>query len=81
MKNIVLKTITKIDALIWVVSACLVDSRSWIPVIMLFLTTFWMILFSYANFWSPKNTEYSTEEDRRKAFIKKWKYIKMGGKV
>lgn len=49
MKNKILKTITIIMAILAIVSASAVDSDSNIPLILLFASLLWMILFIYAN--------------------------------
>lgn len=38
-------------SLVWIVSACLIDSDSWIPFIVCVICEIYMMLFSYANDW------------------------------
>ena len=48
MKNKILKAIAWAVSLVWIVSACLIDSDSWISFI---VCEIYMVLFSYANDW------------------------------
>jgi|GEM_PF-2495465 len=49
IKNFILKTITYFAALLFLVSACAVDSPSWIPTIVCCVCMIWLTLFAYAN--------------------------------
>lgn len=49
MKNKILKAIAWAVSLVWIVSACLIDSDSWIPFIVYVICEIYMVLFSYAN--------------------------------
>lgn len=46
MKNKILKAIAWAVSLVWIVSACLIDSDSWCVICEIY-----MVLFSYANDW------------------------------
>lgn len=49
MKNFILKTVTWLAAIVWLVSACMVDSESWIPTINVIVCSAWLSVFIYAN--------------------------------
>ena len=49
MKNIILKTTAAIMATIFIISACMLDSDSWIPLAVCFGSGAWLALFAYAN--------------------------------
>lgn len=49
MKNTVLKAITAISTGLFIVSACAMDSVSYIPVIVCAASLLWLGLFGYAN--------------------------------
>ena len=49
VKNIVLKTITWIMAIAFILSACAVDSESIIPVIICRVTLTWLVPFTLIN--------------------------------
>ena len=49
VKNFILKTITTIMAIIFIISACALDSHSWIPGILCAVSAAWLALFCYAN--------------------------------
>lgn len=53
MKNKVLKAIAYIVGTLWIISACEIDSESWIPTIVCVcaVCTAYLALFSYANNW------------------------------
>ena len=51
MKNKVLKAIAYIVGTLWIISACAIDSESWIPTIVCAVRTAYLALFSYANNW------------------------------
>ena len=51
MKNKVLKAIAYIVGTLWIISACAIDSESWIPTIVCAVCTAYLALFSYANNW------------------------------
>lgn len=48
-KNRILESITFLAAAIWVLSACCLDSKSNIPLIALFISGLWLLLFAAAN--------------------------------
>ena len=47
--NFILKSITYVAFVLFLLSACAVDSESWIPTIVLFVSMSWLSLFAYAN--------------------------------
>lgn len=47
--NFILKTITGIMLVILILSACLVDSATWIPTILFCISLSWLGLFAFAN--------------------------------
>lgn len=49
MKNIILKTTAYIMGILWIVSACALDSASWIPFYVCCGSGAWLVLFAYAN--------------------------------
>lgn len=49
MRNTVLKAITYIMAVIWIISACSLDSLSWIPTAVCMVSTAYLMLFLIAN--------------------------------
>ena len=51
MKNIILKTLAYLSMFAWIVAACAIDSESWIPTIIICVTSAWLTLFAYANDW------------------------------
>lgn len=48
-KNFILKTITKIDAMVFLYFACWLDVESWIPFYVCCATGAYLALFAYAN--------------------------------
>lgn len=50
IKNTILKGMAALTSLTATISACMVDSRSWIPAIVCFGCIAWLGLFCYANF-------------------------------
>ncbi len=48
-KNIILKAVAWIMGILFLVSACALDSESWIPHIVCFVSLIWLALFAYAN--------------------------------
>lgn len=51
IKNLILKGITNTAALIWCVSACLLDSECWVLCLAaMAVSTAWISLFVYANY-------------------------------
>lgn len=51
IKNAILKTITAIAGLVFILSACALDSDSWLPFIALCISALWLSVFAYANGW------------------------------
>lgn len=51
MKNTVLKTSASIAFLTGIVSACMVDSSSWIPTVVCLVSFAYLALFARANNW------------------------------
>lgn len=49
IKNAILLTITRIAAVVLIVSICCVDSASIIPIVAFLLSMTWLVLFAYAN--------------------------------
>lgn len=49
MKNTVLKAITAISTGLFILSACAMDSASYIPVVVCAASLSWLGLFGYAN--------------------------------
>ena len=49
MKNKILKSITYVMAIIFIVSVCLIDSHTWIPYIVCCVCLAWFILFMFVN--------------------------------
>ena len=49
IKNIILKTTGYIMGAVFVLSACMLDSDSWIPFITLMASCLWLSVFAYAN--------------------------------
>ena len=47
--NFILKTISWIAGILALISACAVDSPSWIPTIVFLVCMAWLFLFAYAN--------------------------------
>lgn len=47
--NFILKTITSVAFILFFVSACAVDSPSWIPTIVYMICMAWLAVFAYAN--------------------------------
>lgn len=47
--NFILKTITWIAGILAMISACAVDSPSWIPTIVFVVCMAWLAMFAYAN--------------------------------
>ncbi|MBE7053870.1 MAG: hypothetical protein E7391_06330 [Ruminococcaceae bacterium] len=54
IKAFVLKTITKIMAVVWLLSMTALDSESSIPVVACFISLAWIALFMYANGYKPQ---------------------------
>ena len=50
-KNIILKTIAYIDFLVFTISACLIDSNSWLPFVICCISGSYLAAFAYANDW------------------------------
>lgn len=46
-----MKAIAYIVGTLWIISACAIDSESWIPTIVCAVCTAYLALFSYANNW------------------------------
>lgn len=51
IKNAILKAITAIAGTVFILSACMLDSDSWIPFITLTVSGLWLSAFAYANGW------------------------------
>ena len=51
MKNKILKAWAYLNLIAWCIAACAIDSDSWIPTIIVGITTVWLTLFAYANDW------------------------------
>ena len=51
MKNFILKTTAATMGTILFVSACFLDSDSWIPALVYMGALAWLALFAYANNW------------------------------
>ena len=49
IKNRILKMITLIAVVIWVVSLCCIDSESLVPSVALIVSEIWIYLFVYVN--------------------------------
>lgn len=49
MKNIILKTTAYIMGILWILSACMLDSASWLPFWVCCGSGAWLALFAYAN--------------------------------
>ena len=47
--NFILKAITCIAGIMFLVSACAIDSPSWIPTIVCMVCMAWLAVFAYAN--------------------------------
>lgn len=60
IKNFILKTITCIAGILFFVSACAIDSPSWIPTIICVVCMIWLGLFAYANGYMD---DYDFEEE------------------
>ena len=54
IKNIILKSIMSVIGFICLLSACALDSPSWIPTIVFSITFGILALFAYANGWFNK---------------------------
>lgn len=48
-RNKRLKIMFKINALLWVISVLMIDSKSYIPLIICAVTSLWLLLFTIAN--------------------------------
>lgn len=48
-RNKILKTITAISVIIFILSICSVDSKTWMPCITAIISLVWISLFTYAN--------------------------------
>jgi hypothetical protein len=48
-KNRRLKRIAKVNLVIWAISVMMVDSKSYIPLIICGVTSLWLLLFAIAN--------------------------------
>lgn len=48
-RNKKLKIMFKINALLWVISVLMIDSKSYIPLIICAVTSLWLLLFTIAN--------------------------------
>lgn len=51
MKNKVIKTITAVMAVVWLVSVSMADSASYKPMITLAISTAWLVYFFWCNGW------------------------------
>ena len=51
MKNKILKALAYMNFIAWCIAACAIDSDSWIPFIVVVITSLWLGLFGYANDW------------------------------
>lgn len=51
IKNAILKAITAIAGTVFVLSACMLDSESYIPMILCMASGLWLSAFAYANGW------------------------------
>lgn len=49
MKNKILKAITYVNFIMWLVSGCMLDSVSVVPILVWFVNSAWLVLFTYAN--------------------------------
>lgn len=50
LKNIILKAITFIAVMVWVVSGCCLDSENWTPFLIgMLVSSLWILVFSIAN--------------------------------
>jgi len=49
IKNTILKATARIMGILFLVSACALDSDSWIPHIVCMVSLLWLALFAYAN--------------------------------
>lgn len=49
LKNMILKTVFSITGGVCLISACALDSKSWIPLIVCVITFLLLMLFAYAN--------------------------------
>lgn len=48
-KNVMLKLSVKIACIMFILGGCLADSRSWVPMIMITISTMWLVIMAYAN--------------------------------
>lgn len=51
MKNKVLKGVGYLMGIIWIISACAIDSETPVPLFLLLTSSSYLILFAYANNW------------------------------
>lgn len=49
IKNAILKSMAWAMGLIFLISACAIDSPSWVPTILCVVSAAWLALFAYAN--------------------------------
>lgn len=49
MKNMILETVTALAAVLWLVSACMLDSVSVLPIVLNAVSLAWLGLFIIAN--------------------------------
>lgn len=49
VKNIVIKTITYISGIVFMISVCSVDSESWIPIAPMIVSGLWLTVYAYCN--------------------------------
>ena len=61
LHNFMLKATAWIMGIVWIVSACLLDSASWVPFIACVITGAWLCTFAYANGWT--NDYYGDGDD------------------
>ena len=64
MKNRVLKTLAWANGISFVVSACCVDSDSWIPWVVCMANLTWLALFAGANGWFEKTERANIGKER-----------------
>lgn len=63
MKNKVLKGIAYVVGILWLLSACCVDSESYISLFINFIYSSYLYLFGYANNWFEDMEGYEDEDD------------------
>ena len=57
MKNKILKTIAGINIISFLFFGCMLDSSSWVPLIICCINMTWLGLFGYANGWFRERTD------------------------